>query len=90
MKNDFEILKEILGHFNYTEAYTDILTSMAFRRLDDSGLEEMTPNFLYYTFIHELGRHTASKIADYFQQMKDSGTFETELQRMLKNSPYIN
>ena len=89
MKTDLEILKEILSGFNYTESYKDLLVSSALQRLEESGLEEMTPNFLYVTFIHELGRHTASKIADYFQQMKNSGSYETELEKHLKDSIYM-
>lgn len=85
--NDVEILERILSDLNYTEDYRRILIDNALVRLEDSGLDEMTPQFLFITFIHELGRATATKIADYFKQMKENGSYQSELEQFINQSP---
>lgn len=85
--SDAEILNQILKDMHYSDDYRNILIEKALVRLEDSGLDEMTPPFLFVTFVHELGRATATKIADYFKQMKSDGDYETELEQTIKSSP---
>jgi hypothetical protein len=84
---DLEILNKILEDLHYSEDYRKILIEKALLRLEDSGLDEMTPPFLFVTFVYDLGRATATKIADYFKQMKSEGNYETELEQTLRDSP---
>ena len=84
---DVEILNKILEDLHYSEDYRKILIEKALLRLEDSGLDEMTPPFLFVTFVYDLGRATATKIADYFKQMKSEGNYETELEQTLRDSP---
>jgi len=81
---DLEILREILKNLHYADTYIQILEEMALQRLMDSGLDNMTPSFLYVTFVNEVGRTTARKIADYFEEMKESGSFTTEFDKLRK------
>lgn len=84
---DVEILSQILQDLHYSEEYRNVLIEKAIVRLEESDLEEMTPAFLFVTFVHDLGRATATKIADYFKQMKGTGDYETELEQTIKQSP---
>jgi hypothetical protein len=84
---DLEILNKILEDLHYSEDYRKILIEKALLRLEDSDLDEMTPPFLFVTFVYDLGRATATKIADYFKQMKSEGNYETELEQTLRDSP---
>lgn len=89
MKEDLSIIREILEKLNFTETYRGLLLSIIVDRFQDSGLDEISPNFIYYTLIRELGRNTAIKVANYFEQMKKEGSYESELQKLLKTSPYM-
>ena len=79
---DLQILRKILQDLHYSEDYVRILEEKALHRLMDTGLEDMTPSFLYVTFAYDLGKATARKIADYFDEMKKQGNYTSEFDKL--------
>ena len=75
MEKDLKILKKILMDLNYSETYIEILINNIIKNFNDSGLESITPHFIYYNLINDEGRETARKISNYFEQMKESGEY---------------
>jgi hypothetical protein len=47
----------------------------------------MTPQFVYVTLAFEEGRHKAKEISEYFEEMKEKGSYRTSLQKTIDNSP---
>lgn len=89
MDNDLEILRKIFSDMKFTMTFSDMLISLIQSKFDESGIPEITPHFIYIVLMPELGKNQAMNISSYFEQMKKEGGYETELQRMLKNSPYL-
>jgi hypothetical protein len=56
-------------------------------KLQESSLEYMTPQFIYVTLAFEEGRHKAKEISEYFEEMKEKGSYRTSLQKTIDNSP---
>jgi len=50
----------------------------------------MTPQFIYATLAFEEGRHKAREISEYFEDMKKTGSYKTNLQKAIDNSPTFN
>jgi hypothetical protein len=48
---------------------------------EDSSLEEITPPLVRNAFIYDLGRDEANMIANYFEQVKRTGTYKHKLDK---------
>jgi len=75
MERDIEILRQIFEDLHYTKDYTNMLINHLLKELDISQLSEITPRFVYINLIFEEGRETARKISEYFEEMKEKGTY---------------
>ena len=70
MEKDLQKIKKILEDLHYTETYSDMLLNHIIEKFNDSGLESITPNFLYYSLVYDEGKETARKISDKFGHKK--------------------
>jgi len=75
MERDIEILRQIFDDLHYTKDYANMLINHLLKELDISRLSEITPRFVYINLIFEEGRETARKISEYFEEMKEKGTY---------------
>ena len=87
LETDLEILEKILRDMNYSTTYISIMLNHLVEKLENSSLENMTPQFIYATLAFEEGRHKAKEISEYFQEMKETGSYKTNLQKSIDNSP---
>jgi hypothetical protein len=87
LEKDLEILEKILKDMNYSTTYISIMLNHLVEKLEESSLEYMTPQFVYVTLAFEEGRHKAKEISEYFEEMKDTGSYRTNLQKAINNSP---
>ena len=87
LETDLEILEKILRDMNYSPTYISIMLSHLVEKLEDLSLENMTPQFIYVTLAFEEGRHKSREISEYFQEMKETGSYKTNLQKAIDNSP---
>jgi len=87
IEKDLEILEKILMDMNYSQTYISIMLNHLSERLQESSLEYMTPQFIYVTLAFEEGRHKAKEISEYFEEMKEKGSYRTFLQKKIDNSP---
>jgi hypothetical protein len=87
LETDLEILEKILRDMNYSPTYISIMLNHLVEKLEESSLEFMTPQFVYVTLAFEEGRHKAKEISEYFEEMKDTGSYRTNLQKAINNSP---
>ena len=75
MERDIEILRQIFDNLHYTKDYANMLINHLLKELESSGLSEITPRFVYINLIFEEGRETAQKISEYFEEMKEKGSY---------------
>jgi hypothetical protein len=75
MEKDLKILKKILNSLHYSETYSDMLISHIIEKFNESNLESITPNFIYYSLIHDEGKETAKKISNFFKEIKETGEY---------------
>jgi hypothetical protein len=87
LEKDLEILEKILRDMNYSPTYISIMLNHLVKKLQESSLEYMTPQFVYVTLAFEEGRHKAKEISEYFEEMKEKGSYRTSLQKTIDNSP---
>jgi hypothetical protein len=87
LEKDLEILEKILRDMNYSPTYISIMLNHLVEKLQGSSLEYMTPQFVYVTLAFEEGRHKAKEISEYFEEMKEKGSYRTNLQKAIHNSP---
>lgn len=87
LEKDLEILEKILMDMNYSPTYISIMLNHLVEKLQESSLEYMTPQFIYVTLAFEEGRHKAKEISEYFEEMKEKGSYRTSLQKTIDNSP---
>ena len=87
LETDLEILEKILRDMNYSPTYISIMLSHLVEKLEDLSLENMTPQFIYVTLAFEEGRHKSREISDYFQEMRETGSYKTNLQKTMDSSP---
>ena len=87
MEKDFEILDKILRGL-YADKYAEMLLNYIRDKFEQSDLTELTPNFIYYNTIYELGRKESQTLVDYFEQTKEKGYYETELEKYLKSKSH--
>ena len=85
MERNIEILKQILSDLKYSDSYSDILISEIIRRFENSGLDEITSHLVYNALAYEEGKETARKIANYYEQILNTGNYETDLEREFRN-----
>lgn len=90
MEQDLVLLDKILKDMNYTTEYRNNLISDLVKNLEDYGLKNITRNFLYVSLTPEEGKEKAAEIADYWDQMKTSGSYKTKLQSALEKSPIFS
>ena len=90
LEKDLEILEKILNGMNFSPTYISIILNYLVEKLEESSLENMTPQFIYATLLFEEGRHKAREISEYFQEMKEKGSYRTILQKTIDNSPTFN
>ena len=90
LENDLEILEKILKEMNYSPTYISIMLNHLVEKLEESSLEYMTPQFVYVALAFEEGRHKAKEISEYFEEMKEKGSYRTYLQKTIDNSPTFN
>ena len=72
---------------NYSPTYISIILNYLVEKLEESSLENMTPQFIYATLLFEEGRHKSREISEYFQEMKETGSYRTILQKTMDSSP---
>ena len=87
LEKDLEILEKILNGMNYSPTYISIILNYLVEKLEESSLENMTPQFIYATLLFEEGRHKAREISEYFQEMKEKGSYKTILQKTMDSYP---
>ena len=87
LEKDLEILEKILNGMNYSPTFISIILNYLVEKLEESSLENMTPQFIYATLLFEEGRHKAREISEYFQEMKEKGSYKTILQKTMDSSP---
>ena len=87
LEKDLEILEKILNGMNYSPTYISIILNYLVEKLEESSLENMTPQFIYATLLFEEGRHKSREISEYFQEMKETGSYKTILQKTMDSSP---
>jgi hypothetical protein len=71
MEKDLNIIKDVLTYLHYSEKYSEMLLKHIVEKFNDSGLESITPNFLYYALAYDEGKETARKIANMFEELKN-------------------
>jgi hypothetical protein len=87
LEKDLAILDKILRDLNYTPNYREILLSGLVNKLEDYGLENLSRNFIYVSLSYDEGKQKATEIADYWEQVKNTGSYKTQLQQALEKSP---
>lgn len=87
LEKDLVILDKILRDMNYTPNYREILLSGLVNKLEDYGLENLSRNFIYVSLSYDEGKQKATEIADYWEQVKNTGSYKTQLQQTLEKSP---
>jgi len=87
LEQDLNILDKIFKDLNFTTTYREILLSSLVNNLERSGMKNITRNFIYVSLSPEEGKKTATEIADYWEEMKQTGSYKTNLQKTLENSP---
>lgn len=87
LEKDLEILDQILKDLNFTTTYREILLSSLVNNLERLRMKNITRNFIYVFLSPEEGKKTATEIADYWEEMKQTGSYKTNLRKTIENSP---
>ena len=87
LETDLEILDRILKHMNFTPQYREILITSLVKKLDEYKMPKLSRNFIYTALAFDEGKSKASEIADYWEEMKQTGSYKTNLQKSLEKSP---
>jgi hypothetical protein len=90
LEKDLEILERILRDMNYAPNYISMILSHLVKKLEESSLEEITPQFIYVELAFEEGRQKSKEISEYFEDMKKNGFYKTLLQKTIDNSKSYN
>ena len=75
MEKDLQIIKNILSDLHYSDIYSNMLLQHIIEKFNESSLESITPNFLYYVLLYDEGKVTARKISDYFKETVETGSY---------------
>lgn len=89
MKEDLEIIRNILKDLKFTDTSISILIDSLLNKLESSPHERFTPNFLYAHTIFEIGRNNATDLKDYFDDYLKTGVYKTKIQQLLDKSPWM-
>jgi hypothetical protein len=87
LEKDLDILDKILRDLNITPTYREILLSGLVKKLEDYNMDRLSRNFIYVALAHDEGKSFASEVADYWEEMKQTGSYKTNLQKTLEKSP---
>jgi hypothetical protein len=90
LEKDLEMLEKILMGMKYSPSYISVLLTHIVKQLDNSSLSHLTPQFIYSVLSFEEGRHKARQISEYFEDLKEKGSYKTTLQKTIDNSPTFN
>jgi hypothetical protein len=88
LQHDINILRHILKNRHYTETYSEVLLKNLIKMFEDSSLPEITAPMVRNTLIYDLGKSEAERIANYFEQMRSTGRYEHELQKLARERGY--
>ena len=87
LEKDLDILDKILRDLNITPTYREILLSGLVKKLEDYNMDRLSRNFIYVALAHDEGKSFASEVSDYWEEMKQTGSYKTNLQKTLEKSP---
>lgn len=87
LEKDLIILEKILKDLHFTPSYREIILSSLVKKLEEYGLKDLSRNFIYVALSYDEGKQKASEIADYWEQVKNTGSYKTKLQQSLEKSP---
>ena len=82
MEQNLKYIRKILKDLKYSDTYIDILLKEIIQKFNESGLDTITPNFIYYSLVYNEGKETARKISDYFSQMQETGDYISYIDRL--------
>jgi len=83
MEEEIQMVRSILEKKKFRREYIDILLNFLISNFENSSLVHITPNMIYNSFAYELGRHEAREIANYFEEFKQTGSYKTELEKLM-------
>jgi len=83
MKEEIQMVRSILEKKKFRREYIDILLNFLQSNFENSSLDHITPNMIYNSFAYELGKHEAREIANYFEEFKQTGSYQTELEKLM-------
>ena len=83
MEEEIQMVRSILEKKKFRKEYIDILLNFLISNFENSSLEHITPNMIYNSFAYELGRNEAREIANYFEEFKQTGSYKTELEKLM-------
>jgi len=83
MEKDLKLIEKILNDLNYSEKYSNVLLNSLKSYFEESGLDQITPNMIYNNFSYDLGKKDARDIANYFEELKQTGSYKTELEKLM-------
>lgn len=89
MKQDIEVVKDILKSIHISEQMIDILIHHLLKRMKEYSITNITPNLLYSVYSYELGKNYSSDISKKFKEYKDYGTISSDIEK-LKSRFYKN
>lgn len=88
MERDLQIIKKILQHLHHSEDSIDMLMTHIIKRFNESKLDEITPNFLYYALIFDEGKDKSLDISERYRRKKYFDDDETPIQRWARERGY--
>jgi len=83
MEKDLKLIEKILNDLNYSVEYSNVLLNSLKSYFEESGLDQITPNMIYNNFAYDLGKKDARDIANYFEELKQTGSYRTELEKLM-------
>lgn len=87
LEKDLIILEKILKDLHFTPSYREVILSGIVKKLEEYGLKDLSRNFIYVALSYSEGKQKASEIADYWEQVKNTGSYKSQLQQTLEKSP---
>lgn len=83
MEKDLKLIEKILNDLNYSEKYSNVLLNSLKSHFEESGLDQITPNMIYNNFVYDLGKKDSREISNYFEELKQTGSYRTELEKLM-------
>jgi len=88
MEKDLQIIRDILKDLHYSELSIEKSISYIIKRFNESGLDSITPNFLYYSLLHDEGKRKSEEISDRYKRKKYFDDDETPIQKWARERGY--